>query len=78
MIMRFAPSSRWQLIEPWEISKDDNPPRIDETLNDQCFKPRPRKIQERDILTLNEPSSEFEANHVTAEAQASEIHSEAA
>jgi hypothetical protein len=51
---------------------------IDETLNDQCFKPRPRKIQERDILTLKEPSSEFEASHVTAEAQASEIHSEAA
>jgi hypothetical protein len=51
---------------------------IDETLNDQFFKPRPGKIQERDILALKEPSSEFEASHVTAEAQASEIHSEAA
>ena len=51
---------------------------IDETLNDQFFKPRPRNFQERDILTLKEPSSEFEASQATAEAQASEIHSEAA
>ena len=51
---------------------------IEETLNDQFFEPRPRYVQERDVLTLKEPSSEFEANHVTAETQASEVHSEAA
>ena len=51
---------------------------IDETLNDQFFKPRPRYVQQRDVLTLKEPSNSFEASHVTAETQASEIHSEAA
>ena len=51
---------------------------IEETLDDQFFKPRPRYVQERDVLALKEPSSEFEASHVTAKAPASEIHSEAA
>lgn len=51
---------------------------IEETLNDQFFKPRPRNTQERDILTLKEPSSEFGASHAPAETQASQIHSVAA
>ncbi len=51
---------------------------IDETLNDEFFERRPKKIQERDRLTLKEPSNSFKASHVAAETQASEIHSAAA
>lgn len=51
---------------------------IEETLDDQFFKPRPRYVQERDVLALKEWSSEFEASHVTPEAQASEPRSAAA
>ena len=51
---------------------------IDETLNDEFFKRRPRNIQERDILTLKEPSSDFEANDVPSNTQIPDIHSEAA
>ena len=51
---------------------------IDETLNDEFFKRRPRNIQERDILTLKEPSSDFEANQMSSNTQIPDIHSEAA
>ena len=51
---------------------------IDETLNDEFFKRRPKNIQERDILTLKEPSSDFDANHVPSHTQVSAIQSEAA
>ena len=51
---------------------------LEETLDDEFFTPRPRRTQERDILTLWERSNEFEATHVPANTHASEMHPEPA
>jgi len=51
---------------------------VEEALNDEFFKPRPRRTQQRDILTLWERSNEFEATHVPANTHASEMHPEPA
>ena len=40
---------------------------VEDTLDDEFFKPRPRRTQERDILTLWERRNEFEATRVPSD-----------